>query len=64
MDRLISNLISSVREVKELIEHNEVREDDKDLFELKKILDDAISQAFGIDHKWTERVSALNGELK
>lgn len=51
MERLINNLIRSVREVEELLEFNEVQEDDKDLFELKRLLDDAISQAYGIEHK-------------
>ncbi len=59
MDILISNLIRSVREVEELLEFNEVKEDDKDLFELKRLLDDAISQAYGIKHKWTERILRL-----
>ena len=59
MEKLISNLISSVREVEELLEFNCVEEDDKDLFKLKNLLDDAISLAHGIEHKCTERILGL-----
>ncbi len=59
MERLISKLTSSVKEVEELLEFNCVEEDDKDLFELKNLLDNALSIAHGIEHKQTERILGL-----
>lgn len=62
MERLISNLISSAREVEELLEFNCVEnelEDDKDLFKLQRLLDDAVSLAEGLHHKKIERILGL-----
>ena len=59
MERLISDLISSAREVEELLEFNCVEEDDKDLFKLQRLLDDAVSLAEGLNHKKTERILGL-----
>jgi len=59
MERLISNLISSASEVDELLEFNCVEEDDKDLFKLQRLLDDAVSLAGGLHHKKIERILGL-----